>query len=157
MPSRRDFSKVLIEPAQIKEVKNESDGRLVSQLDPPILIELMDKQELSNDTFIYRFALPGRHSVLGHKTCQYLEFEADVKTEDKSTVKMKRYYHPMSKVDDEGVLDLLIKVYLRNMQYPKGGSFTQFMDTMQEGQTMHVTGIAGDIFYVGGSKFMIRN
>ena len=73
---------------------------------------------MSNDTFIYRFALPGRHSVLGHKTCQYLEFEADVKTDDeesKGTVKMNRYYHPMSKVEDEGVLDLLIKVYLRNM------------------------------------------
>ena len=43
------------------------------------------------------------------------------------------------------------------MQYPQGGSFTQFIDTMEEGQTLNVTGIAGDIYYAGKSKFMIRN
>lgn len=75
----------------------------------------MDKQELSNDTFIYRFAIPGRESVLGHYTCQYLEFEADIKNSEGGVTPMKRYYHPMSKVNDEGVLDLLIKVYLKNM------------------------------------------
>ena len=113
---------------------------------------------MSNDTFIYRFALPGRESVLGHYTCQYLEFEADLQGEKgQPPVVMKRYYHPMSKVDDQGVLDLLIKVYLKNMKFPQGGTFTQFIDTMQEEQTMRVTGIAGDIYYLGGSKFMLRN
>jgi len=43
---------------------------------------------------------------------------------------MTRYYHPMSKVADEGIIDLLIKVYLRNFKFPKGGAFTQFVDTM---------------------------
>lgn len=38
----------------------------------------MDKMELGNDSFIYRFALPGWDSCLGHQTCQYLEFEADI-------------------------------------------------------------------------------
>lgn len=104
---------------------------------------------MSNDTFIYRFALPGRESVLGHYTCQYLEFEADIMTEDNKTVPMKRYYHPMSKVNDQGVLDLLVKVYLRSMKFPKGGTFSQFIDTMQEEQTMRVTGIAGDLYYLG--------
>ena len=28
---------------------------------------------------------------------------------------------------------------------------------MQEGQLMRVTGIAGDIYYLGGSQFMVRN
>jgi len=63
----------------------------------------------------------------------------------------------MSKVNDEGIIDLLIKVYLRSFKFPKGGAFTQFIDTMQEGQLMNITGIAGDIFYLGDSKFMVRN
>lgn len=109
--------------------------------------------ELGGDSFVYRFAIPGRDSCLGHQTCQYLEFEADV---ENGTKQMTRYYHPMSKVNDSGILDLLIKVYLRNFKFPQGGAFTQFIDTMAEGQTMRVTGIAGDIYYTGDSMFMVR-
>jgi len=43
------------------------------------------------------------------------------------------------------------------MQYPKGGEFTQYVDTMQEGDMLEVTGVAGDIFYMGDSTFMLRN
>jgi hypothetical protein len=43
----------------------------------------MEKLEMGCDnSFVYRFALPGRFSVLGHKTCQYLEFEAKIKSKD---------------------------------------------------------------------------
>jgi ferredoxin-NADP reductase len=63
----------------------------------------------------------------------------------------------MSKVTDQGIVDLLIRVYGKNMQYPKGGEFTQFVDTMKEGDTLEVTAVAGDIFYLGDSQFMIRN
>ena len=63
---------------------------------------------------------------------------------------MKRYYHPMSKVNDQGIIDLLIKVYLRDFKFPLGGTFTQFIDTMQEGQLMNITGLAGNFFYLGG-------
>lgn len=86
----------------------------------------MDKMELGNDSFIYRFALPGRESVLGHHTCQFLQLEADVPVDKASgkTEAMQRYYHPMSKVTDKGIMDLLIRVYLRSMSHPTGGAFT---------------------------------
>ena len=91
----------------------------------------MDKMEIGSENFIYRFALPGQFSCLGHQTCQYLEFEVDLTNKETGKVEqMKRYYHPMSKVNDQGILDLLIKVYLRSMQFPEGGTFTQFIDTM---------------------------
>ena len=79
----------------------------------------MGREELSTDTFAYRFALPDRNKALGHDTCEYLEFEAELK--NKETGKMEkhtRYYHPMSKVNDQGYIDLLIKVYLRNFKFP---------------------------------------
>lgn len=62
-----------------------ADGRMLKSLEKPIPIELMDKVELGNDSFIYRFALPGRDSVLGHLTCQYLQLEADVKVGEGKT------------------------------------------------------------------------
>jgi NAD(P)H-flavin reductase len=53
---------------------------MLKKLEKPINMELMERMEISNDTFVYRFAVPGRESILGHHTCQYLEFEADVNT-----------------------------------------------------------------------------
>jgi cytochrome-b5 reductase len=63
----------------------------------------------------------------------------------------------MSKVTDQGIVDLLIRIYSKNMNYPKGGEFSQYIDHMKEGDILDVTGIAGDIHYLGDSEFMIRN
>ena len=63
----------------------------------------------------------------------------------------------MSKVIDDGYVDLLIKVYLRNFKFPTGGLFSQHLDRMREGGTLKITGIGGDIEYHGYSNFMIRN
>lgn len=63
----------------------------------------------------------------------------------------------MSKVTDQGIVDLLIRVYTKSMQYPKGGEFTQYVDTMKEGDFLDVNAVAGNIYYLGDSQFMIRN
>jgi hypothetical protein len=56
----------------------------------------------------------------------------------------------MSKVSDSGYLDLLIKVYTRNFQHQQGGTFSQFIDNLKEGDfAMNITGIGGDIAYMG--------
>lgn len=85
----------------------------------------MGKEELATDTFVYRFALPDQLRTLGHDTCQYLEFEADILNKETGLKeKHTRFYHPLSKVTDSGYVDLLIKVYLRNFKHPQGGLFT---------------------------------
>ena len=58
------------------------DGRLVQKLKEPITIELMGRDELATDTFCYRFALPDRNKSLGHDTCEYLEFEVELKNKE---------------------------------------------------------------------------
>ena len=63
----------------------------------------------------------------------------------------------MSKVTDQGIVDLLVRIYSKNMQYPKGGEFSQYMDHMKEGDTLKVNAIGGDIYYMGNSEFMLRN
>lgn len=70
------------------------------------------KEELATDTFVYRFALPEENKPLGHLTCQYLQVEATIDGEV-----FQRFYHPLSKVADQGYIDLLIKVYLRNFEH----------------------------------------
>jgi len=53
----------------VGEIKK-ADGRFVNELKSPIKLELMDKMEMGvGNSFIYRFALPGRERCLGHSTC----------------------------------------------------------------------------------------
>ena len=132
------------------------DGRLIRKLKEPLQISLLGKEELATDTFVYRFELPDVQKTLGHSTCQYLEFEADIlNRETRQREKHMRYYHPMSKVIDAGYVDLLIKVYLRNFKHPTGGLFSQYLDQMKEGDVLKITGIGGDIEYLGYSNFLI--
>lgn len=42
----------------------------------------MGRDELATDTFCYRFALPDRNKSLGHDTCEYLEFEVELKNKE---------------------------------------------------------------------------
>jgi len=64
----------------------------------------------------------------------------------------------MSKVSDSGYIDLLIKVYSRNFQHTKGGLFSQYIDNLKEGDfAMNITGIGGDLAYLGESQFLLRN
>ena len=62
------------------------DGRVVNKLKEPIKVELMGREELATDTFVYRFALPDRNRCLGHDTCQYLEFEAEIENKESGNV-----------------------------------------------------------------------
>ena len=117
-------NQTLINFERTKPVQN-PDGRLIQKLEDPIQISLLDKEELATDTYVYRFSLPDQSKLLGHETCQYLEFEADVMNrETRQREKHTRYYHPMSKVSDRGYVDLLIKVYIRNFKHPTGGLFS---------------------------------
>ena len=144
--------------ASTEHVVYPDSKRHIEKLKTPIEITLMGKEELATDTFVYRFALPEQTRTLGHDTCQYLEFEAEIFNKETGLKeKQTRFYHPLSKVMDSGYVDLLIKVYLRNFKHPTGGLFTQFIDRMQEGIKMQITGIGGDIVYKGHSQFLVRN
>ena len=110
------------------------------------------KEELATDTYVYRFALPEENMTLGHLTCEYLQFECSIDGQI-----FQRFYHPLSKVTDTGYVDLLIKVYLRNMEFTKGGVFTQHIDRMQLGdKSMKIIGIGGEIAYLGNSEFNVK-
>ena len=54
------------------------DGRHLQKLNDPITMTLISKEELATNTFVYRFALPEESACLGHYTCQYLKFEAEI-------------------------------------------------------------------------------
>ncbi|MBZ3875330.1 NADH-cytochrome b5 reductase 2, partial [Sciurus carolinensis] len=62
-----------------------------------------------------------------------------------------RAYTPVSSDDDQGFVDLIIKIYFKNVHpsYPEGGKMTQYLENMKIGDTILFRGPTGRLFYQG--------
>jgi len=70
-----------------------------------------------------------------------------------------RKYTPISDVRNEGYVDFVIKVYRKNVhpRFPEGGVMTQYLETLNNGDTMAMQGPAGRLTYLGYGNFRISN
>lgn len=69
--------------------------------------------------------------------------------------KVKRKYTPISKGDQVGYCDLLVKVYYPCEQFPMGGLMTQYMDKLKVGEDMDFVGPRGKVTYHGEGRFTL--
>ncbi|KAJ6646875.1 NADH-cytochrome b5 reductase 3 [Pseudolycoriella hygida] len=115
-------------------------------------LPLIEKEEISHDTRRFRFGLPSPNHVLGLPVGQHVNLHAPYL----NTFNV-RSYTPVSSDDDKGYVDLVIKVYRRNVhpKFPEGGKVSQYIDEMKIGDTIAFVGPAGDIQYLGNGKFSI--
>lgn len=62
-----------------------------------------------------------------------------------------RAYTPVSSDDDQGFVDLIIKIYFKNVHpsYPEGGKMTQYLENMKIGDTILFRGPMGRLLYHG--------
>uniref|UniRef100_A0A4W2EKJ3 NADH-cytochrome b5 reductase n=1 Tax=Bos indicus x Bos taurus TaxID=30522 RepID=A0A4W2EKJ3_BOBOX len=69
-----------------------------------------------------------------------------------------RAYTPVSSDDDLGFVDLIIKIYFKNVHpnYPEGGKMTQYLENMKIGDTILFQGPSGCLFYHGSGKFVFK-
>ena len=68
---------------------------------------------------------------------------------------MERKYTPISKVDQKGSVDLLIKVYRPNERFPSGGKLSSFMEKLVPGEEMQFEGPLGRLSYLGLGKTVV--
>lgn len=133
---------------------NES-GHPKTLLDPneKYMLPLIEKEELSHDTFRYRFGLRSKNHVLGLPIGQHIHLVATINTE-----LVIRAYTPVSSDDDVGHVDLVIKVYKRNVhpKFPDGGKMSQFVDALNIGDTIAFKGPTGKLQYLGNGTFAIK-
>jgi cytochrome-b5 reductase len=66
-------------------------------------------------------------------------------------VLIERKYTPISKIDEKGIVELLIKVYRPNIHpnYPEGGKMSYFMEGLKVGDKMAFEGPVGRFRYLG--------
>uniref|UniRef100_A0A0B6Y0A4 NADH-cytochrome b5 reductase n=1 Tax=Arion vulgaris TaxID=1028688 RepID=A0A0B6Y0A4_9EUPU len=117
-------------------------------------LKLVDKEIISHDTRRFRFALPTPDHILGLPVGQHIYLTAQL---DGQLV--IRPYTPVSSDDDKGFMDLVVKVYFKNVhpKFPEGGKMSQYLESLEIGEYIDVRGPNGLLEYVGQGTFKIKS
>ncbi|CEF61031.1 Oxidoreductase FAD/NAD(P)-binding domain and Flavoprotein pyridine nucleotide cytochrome reductase domain and NADH:cytochrome b5 reductase (CBR) family and Oxidoreductase, FAD-binding domain and Ferredoxin reductase-type FAD-binding domain and Riboflavin synthase-like beta-barrel domain-containing protein [Strongyloides ratti] len=117
-------------------------------------LKLIKKVELSHDTRLFTFKLPSNEECLGLPHGQHVNLIA--KIDGKIVV---RSYTPVSSDDDIGFVNLLIKVYFKNVhpKFPEGGKMTQYLENLSIGDSIDFRGPRGLIVYNGCGNFSVSS
>lgn len=130
-------------------------GPLKTLQDPneKYLLPLVEKEEISHDTRKYRFGLPSAGHILGLPVGQHIHLSAQINGE-----LVIRSYTPVSSDDDKGFVDLVVKIYKKNVhpKFPDGGKMTQYLDEMKIGDKIAFRGPSGKLQYIGKGKLSIK-
>ncbi|KAI5616150.1 NADH-cytochrome b5 reductase 2 [Silurus asotus] len=116
-------------------------------------LPLIEKEDITHDTKRFRFGLPSSLHVLGLPVGQHVYLSAKVNGN-----LVIRAYTPISSDEDQGHVDLIIKVYHKNTHpnYPDGGKMSQYLNDMKIGDTIDFRGPNGLLVYNGNGFFAIR-
>jgi len=116
-------------------------------------LKLTEKRILSHDTRLFRFALPSDQHCLGLPVGQHIYLSARI-----NGSMVVRPYTPVTSDEDLGHMDLVIKVYHANVhpKFPDGGKMTQYLESLQIGDTIDVKGPSGLLEYLGKGTFSIK-
>uniref|UniRef100_H0UYI3 NADH-cytochrome b5 reductase n=1 Tax=Cavia porcellus TaxID=10141 RepID=H0UYI3_CAVPO len=109
-------------------------------------LPLIEKEQINHNTRRFRFGLPSLDHVLGLPVGNYVHLLARINGD-----LVIRAYTPVSSDDDRGFVDLIIKIYFKNVhpKYPEGGKMTQYLENMKIGDTILFRGPTGQLFYQG--------
>ncbi|CAB3228535.1 unnamed protein product [Arctia plantaginis] len=116
-------------------------------------LPLIERQELSHDTRRFRFGLPSSQHILGLPIGQHIHLSANI---DNDLV--IRAYTPVTSDEEKGYVDLVIKVYFKNVhpKFPDGGKMSQYLESMKLNDTIDVRGPSGKLQYIGNGLLQVR-
>ncbi|KAJ5960863.1 Riboflavin synthase-like beta-barrel [Penicillium vulpinum] len=98
---------------------------------------LKEKNEISHNVAIYRFALPRPTDILGLPIGQHISLAATIPGQPKEVV---RSYTPISSDNEAGYFDLLVKAYPQ-------GNISKYLTELKIGDNMKVRGPKGAMVY----------
>lgn len=122
---------------------------------PTVHLPLIEKESLSHDTRRFRFALPSDKHVLGLPVGQHIS----LRYTDAEGKLVMRSYTPVSSDDAVGYVDLVVKVYFKNVhpKFPDGGKMSQHLESLKLGETIEVSGPKGKLSYMGKGEIHIKH
>lgn len=115
--------------------------------------KLISRTPVSGDTFIFRFALHNDQQTLGLPVGHHITLRAPIKNDSGEVEMIQHAYTPISSDDEKGYVDFLIKVYLPNATFPKGGRLTKYLYNLPIGSSIEMKGPHGKFTYLGNGKY----
>ncbi|PCH32962.1 hypothetical protein WOLCODRAFT_147072 [Wolfiporia cocos MD-104 SS10] len=152
---RKDAERVSKELAKLKEERKD----YALQPDSYIAVKLVKRKEITHDTRLYTFELPkrpnGEHGILALPICQHIKIALHF--EDQAVLRSYTPVRPVLPHEEDGTFDLLIKAYLptEDGPFPPGGTLSNYLDVMQEGEEIDIRGPNGHIIYKGHGEFEV--
>lgn len=168
-----NFIKKNAEKAALDKAKNSANGQnRALQKHKWIPTKLIDRKQLTDDTFAYTFKLPDRQAVLGLGTCQHVFIGFHL--QDKMLVRSYTPTRPIlpapegtparvpegqdggehGPADGDGTFELVVKTYLPDARQP-GGAMSNILRCLPVGGEVEVRGPTGEITYEGGGRFLV--
>ncbi|AAF08556.1 Nitrate reductase [NADH] 1 [Arabidopsis thaliana] len=137
--------------APIKELTPQKNIALVNPREK-IPVRLIEKTSISHDVRKFRFALPSEDQQLGLPVGKHVFVCANIN--DKLCL---RAYTPTSAIDAVGHIDLVVKVYFKDVhpRFPNGGLMSQHLDSLPIGSMIDIKGPLGHIEYKGKGNFLV--
>ena len=138
---------------QAEQTKPSGPLKTLEDPNEKYMLPLIEKEEISHDTRKYRFGLPSKDHILGLPVGQHIHLSATINND-----LVIRSYTPVSSDDDKGFVDLVVKVYKKNVhpKFPEGGKMTQYLDALNIGDKIAFRGPSGKLQYLGNGKFSIK-
>ncbi|KXT09669.1 hypothetical protein AC579_9975 [Pseudocercospora musae] len=168
-----NFIKANAEAAAKEKANSKKDGDVVLQKHKWVPVTLKTRENLSEDTRKYIFALPDGMKDLGLGTCQHVQLGFHMK--DKMLIRSYTPTKPLlpdprkskggskttdcevqSMQDGQGTFELVVKTYFPTSEQP-GGAMSNILDCMPIGEEVEVRGPTGEIVYNGNGKFVIED
>ena len=116
-------------------------------------VKLIDHKGISEDTFLYKFKIPGEKSTICLGTCQHVQFGIHLK--DKMLIRSYTPTSPILAKTPQNTIELKIKTYFPNTDQP-GGALSNLHYTLPIGKDVEVCGPTSEIEYLDNGKFDIE-
>ena len=133
------------------ELMDEQGRKLALHPRKKVSLQLQNKVVLSRDSFLLDFALPTPEHILGLPTGKHVFMSATINGEP-----VLRRYTPISSNHDVGVVKFVIKAYRPCERFPEGGKMSQYVDTLQIGDSLDFKGPVGEFEYIRDGKFLLE-
>ncbi|KAF9904646.1 hypothetical protein EC991_002520 [Linnemannia zychae] len=117
-------------------------------------ITLIKKIHLTHNTRLFRFAFGHPDQLLGLPLGNHVFLR--IKSNDSLYI---RAYTPTSLPDQQGHLDLVVKIYFKDTdpRFPAGGVVSQYLDAMEIGNSIAIKGPIGSFTYDGRGQYSHSN
>jgi len=146
LPVLAGLGAIVITGFLIKIIFFKKKNPLITLKDPKIKypLKLIDREEVSHDTRRFKFGLATPEHVLGLPVGQHIFLSARINGEV-----VVRPYTPVSSDETKGYVELIIKVYFKNVhpKFPDGGKMSQFLEAMNVGDEISFRGPTGKLIY----------